>query len=126
MTGGIYKHGFVMDFGESNLYSGWEMRAALEVIFATFERWAGCSMLRLAFTDDRTCIDDVAYLNELREEGAPVFDQAIVFTSDFHSPSEKEAEGTAWEPDAVYEGWTWHLGRTDSDGARQLMTWGYA
>ena len=44
--------------------------------------------------------------------------------SDFHSPSEEDAAGTAWQPDTDYNDYEWHLGRT-GDGDWQLVTWGY-
>lgn len=118
-----------VDYGSSALYSEADMDSALDAVLREFSTWTGCVMKRFAFAGDEACgADELAYVNELREANAPdsdAFDQAIVFTCDFHTPSEAEAEGTAWEPDADYSNWTWHLGRTGADGAWQLMTWGY-
>ena len=116
---------YEVDYGESEVYSQEDMDAAIAVIMAEFGGWEGCTMRSISFTDDVLCEEDLDYVNELREEGAPEFTQAIVFSSNFHSPSEEQSEGTAWEPDTDYDGWTWHLGRTDG-GDWQLMTWGYA
>ena len=118
-----------VDYGTSGLYAEADMDSALDAILREFGTWTGCAMKRLAFAGDEACdADELAYVNELREAKMPdadAFDQAIVFECTFHTPSAAEAEGTAWEPDADYDGWTWHLGRTGADGAWQLMTWGY-
>lgn len=115
---------FELDYGTSELYTKDDIDAAVDAIMAEFNTWKGAQMKKLAFTDDATCEDNVAYVNELRDEGADEFDQAIVFTSTFHSPSAKDAENTAWNPDTDYEGWTWFLARTDG-GEWELLTWGY-
>ncbi|MBR3384299.1 MAG: M15 family metallopeptidase [Atopobiaceae bacterium] len=118
-----------VDYGTSELYEETDMDSALDAILAEFTGWTGCVMKRLAFSGDDACGDEeLAYVNELREANTPdveAFDQAIVFTSNFRSPIEKDAENTAWEPDTDYEDWTWHLGRTGVDGSWQLMTWGF-
>ena len=114
-----------VDYGTSELYTQADMDSAIDVIMAEFDTWKGAQMKSIAFTDDKTCEDNVAYCNELRADGDPEFDQAIVFTSSFHSPGGEDAEGTAWEPDTDYDGWTWTLGRTNG-GEWKLLTWGYA
>ncbi|MDO4405166.1 MAG: hypothetical protein Q4C09_09030 [Atopobiaceae bacterium] len=116
---------YQIDYGTSQLYTQADMDGAIDTIMAEFGNWKGCTMKRIAFTDDTTCTDNLAYANSLRKDGQPEFTQAIVFTSDFHSPSKEEAEGTAWEPDTDYVGYNWTLGRTDG-GAWELLTWGYA
>lgn len=113
-----------VDYGQSELYDHADMDAAVQVIMAEFGTWKGCAMQDITFTTDDTCTSDVAYCNELRAEGTPAFDEAIVFKSEFHSPSGQDAEGTAWEPDTDYAGWEWHLART-GNGPWQLLTWGY-
>ena len=119
-----------VDYGTSALFEETDMDSALDAILAEFGTWEGCVLHRFAYAGDDACGDEeLAYVNELREANAPdaeVFDQAIVFLTDFRSPSEELAEGTAWEPDSEYADWTWHLGRTGADGSWQLMTWGYA
>ena len=119
-----------VDYGTSELYEETDMDSALDPILDEFRGWTGCVLKRIAFAGDDACgADELAWMNELRAANtpdAPEFDQAIAFVSDFHSPSEKDAEGTAWEPDSDYTGWSWHLGRTGTDGTWQLMTWGYA
>ncbi|MDO4808125.1 MAG: M15 family metallopeptidase [Coriobacteriales bacterium] len=122
--------GCVVDYGESEVYEDSDIDAALGTVLDEFGTWEGCVMTRFSYAGDDACgADELAYVNELREANEPdadEFGQAIVLITDFHSPSTEQAEGTAWEPDTDYEGWTWHLGRTDADGAWQLLTWGYA
>ena len=118
-----------VDYGSSDIYQESDIDSALDPIVTEFTSWKGCKLLSIAVADDETCQADLDYVNELREAQLPdtdAFDQAIVFTSDFHSPSEEDAEGTAWEPDTDYLGWSWHLGRTEADGSWHLLTWGYA
>ena len=114
-----------VDYGSSSLYSKEDIDAAVDAVMAEFNTWKGCTMKRIAFTDDRSCSEALTYCNEMREKDAPEFDEAMLLTSDFHSPSEEESKGTAWEPDKDYTDYTWTLARTNS-GEWQLLTWGYA
>ena len=82
---------YEVDYGESEVYSQEDMDAAIAVIMAEFGGWEGCTMRSISFTDDVLCEEDLDYVNELREEGAPEFTQAIVFSSNFHSPSEESS-----------------------------------
>ena len=119
--------GCAIDYGTSKLFAEMDIDSALDVIMAEFKNWTGCVLKRFAFAGDEACgAEELAYVNSLRDEGTPAFDQAIVFSTDFHTPSAEQAEGTAWEPDTDMNGYTWHLGRTGTDGAWNLMTWGYA
>lgn len=122
--------GCAIDYGISDLYEDSDIDATIDVVMAEFGAWEGCVMKRFAYAGDDACGDEeLAYVNELREANDPdaeEFGQAIVLVTDFHSPSADQAEGTAWEPDADYEGWTWHLGRKDAEDAWHLMAWGYA
>lgn len=116
---------YAVDYATSEVYTTDDIDAAIDVVMSTFDEWTGCTMKRIAYTDDNTCAENLEYANSLREDSQPEFDQAMVLTSDFHTPSEEEAEDTAWEPNTDYEGYTWTLGRTDG-GEWQLLTWGYA
>ena len=115
-----------VDYGTSSLFAEADMDAALDVILTEFKTWDGCVMSRFAYAGDEACgPEELAWINELREANLPdseAFDQAIAFVTDFHTP--EDAKG-AWEPDADYVGYSWHLGRTGADGAWQLMSWGY-
>ena len=115
-----------VDYGTSKLYTEADMDSALDAVLEEFRNWDGCELKRFAFAGDDTCgTEELAYANSLRSERPKEFTQAIVFKTDFHSPSGEKAEGTAWEPDSDYQDWEWHLARTDADGAWVLLTWGY-
>lgn len=118
--------GCVVDYGTSELFTEADMDAALDAILEQFGMWKGCVMRRIAFTDDKTCKDDLEYVNSLRAEDTKKFDQAIVFMSDFHSPVGEDAEDSVWDEDTDYNDFSWHLGRTGADGIWRLLTWGYA
>ena len=118
--------GCVVDYGTSELFTEADMDAALDAILEQFCMWKGCVMKRIAFTDDKTCTDDLKYVNGLRAEDTKEFDQAIVFMSDFHSPVGEDAEDSVWDEDTDYNDFSWHLGRTGADGIWRLLTWGYA
>ncbi|MDO4797065.1 MAG: M15 family metallopeptidase [Coriobacteriales bacterium] len=119
------KADYEVDYGTSEVYTHDDIDAAVKAVMAEFGTWKGCTMKKVAYTNDQTCKDNLEYANSLRKEGTPEFTQAMVLTSDFHSPSAEEAQGTAWEPDTDYKDYTWTLGRTDG-GEWQLLTWGYA
>lgn len=120
--------GCVVDYGTSEIYTEANVDSALDVILGEFRTWEGCVMQRFAYAGDEACgAEELAYVNELREAQMPdaeKFDQAIVFVTDFHSPSAELSKDTAWEADTDYKDWTWHLGRTGGDGAWKLLTWG--
>lgn len=122
--------GCEIDYGTSDVFAEADIDSTIDAIMAEFSTWTGCVLTRLAYAGDDACgSEEVAYVNELREAGEQdleEFAEAIVISTDFHSPSPEDAEGTAWEPDTDYEGYTWHLGRRDVDDAWHLMTWGYA
>ena len=116
-----------VDYGTSKKYSEADIDSALDPVLTEFTSWKGCTLQKLAFTDDATCEAALAQANELRKAqmpDEPAFDQALVLTSEFHSPSAEDAKETAFEPDTDYTGWTWLLARTGDDGAWKLLTWG--
>ena len=115
---------YEVDYGTSQTYTHEDIDAAIETVMAEFGTWDGCTMKKIAYSDDETSKDDLEYCNSLREEGTDEYDQAMVLVSSFHSPSAEKAEGTAWEPDTDYDGYTWHLART-TNGEWNLLTWGY-
>ena len=116
---------YTIDYGTSELYSQEDMDAAIQTIMAEFDTWKGCTMKSISYAGDQASADNLAYCNEMREGGTTEFTDAIVFKTDFHSPSEEEAKGTAWEPDSDYNGYTWTLARTTGE-PWDLVTWGYA
>ncbi len=108
-----------IDYKTSEKYTKEDMDAAIEQILKEFNTWDGCVMHTIDYTDDQTCEDGVAYINDLGID--MVYDDCIVFNSSFHSPVKG---GGAWEPDTEYEGWNWYLGR-QAGGEWELLQWGY-
>ena len=120
--------GCEVSYGTSKLYEEPDMDSALDVILEQFRSWEGCVMQSFSYAGDDACGDDeLEYVNSLRvtdDPDAEKFEQAIVFLTDFHTPDENEAEGTAWEPDSDVKDWSWHLGRKDADDGWKLLSWG--
>ena len=116
---------YVVVYSDSELFSKEDEEAAIDLIMAEFKTWQGCTMKELVVADDTTCAEQLEYANSLKDADAPDFDQAMLVTSTFHSPSADQVEGTAWEADKDYEGYTWTLARTNG-GSWELLTWGYA
>ena len=117
--------GCVVDYGQSEIYKDADIDTALDAILAEFANWEGCTMQRIAYAGDELATSKLDYVNGLREEGTDEFSQAIVFLTDFHSPSAEQAKETAWKPDTDYKDYGWFLGRTGADGAWKLLTWGW-
>ncbi|MBR3314590.1 MAG: hypothetical protein IKG18_10670 [Atopobiaceae bacterium] len=115
---------YEVDYGSSTLYSKEDIDAAIDAVMVEFNTWEGCTMKRIAFTDDKSCTDTLTYCNEMRDKDAPEYDEAMLLTSEFHSPSEVVSRGTAFEPEKDYTDYTWTLARTNG-GEWKLLTWGY-
>lgn len=122
-----YLVGCEVDYGTSSTYVESDIDATIDVVLGEFSTWEGCVLKRFAYAGDDACgNEELAYVNSLRNKGFDEFKHAIVVITDFHTPSGEQASGTAWEANTDYEGYTWHLGRTDEGGGWQLMSWGYA
>ena len=114
------------DFALSELYTDEDFDAALDLILRTFEGFDGCELHRLSYaSDEYNTPENIAWLNELaRANGfGETFTQVMLFTSDFHSPVNPEAE-TGFEIDEEYIDYQWWLGRAEG-GQWQLVSWGY-
>lgn len=113
-----------IDYGTSSIYTKEDMNAAIELIKQEFNRWDGCELHSISYSDDEACSEsNIAWMNELEEanDTKETFTQCIMFESDFHSPKKG---GGAWIADKEYTDWQWWLARTDG-GQWKLMTWGY-
>lgn len=65
---------------------------------AEFGNRADCAMTSVYYDGDQTSKDSFACVNELKKERREPFADAIVFKTDFRSPSAELLEGTACEP----------------------------
>ena len=115
---------YSVNYGDSKLYSHDDIDAAAKVLMSEFNTWKGAKMKSIKVADDATCEEALTYCNEQAKDGTGPFDEAIVLVSDFHSPSEADAENTAWEPDKDYDNYTWYIARA-KDGDWTLVSWGY-
>ncbi len=115
---------YTVDYGTSKVYSKADIDAAIQVVMAEFDTWKGATMKYIGYTNDDDSIHDIEYAVRLGVDIDPSYTQSIILTSYFHSPSGKDAEGTAWDPDKDYNDWLWHLVRADG-GDWKLLTWGY-
>lgn len=122
---GVSDSNYEIDFGISDIYTEDDIRSAVDVVMTTFNGWSGCRMKRIAYGGDEASKAELEYTNSHLDENEGPYDQAIVIVTDFHSPSAEDAEGTAWEPDADYNDYTWTLVRMTGGGWR-LINWGYA
>lgn len=113
-----------VDLGTSELYTEAARETAVNALMADFNQWVGCTMLSVRYTSDEASTDALAYCNELRDEGSTPYTGAIVFKTDFRSPSAELAKGTAWEPDFVYRDYEWYLAHTNN-GPWEVVTCGY-
>ena len=104
--------GVEIDYGASNIYTHEDMNAVIALIKDRFAEMTGCELHSLTYYGDEcNSKENVEWLNEL-EYGKGVT-QAMAFKSNFRSPDEKEAEGTAWEPNMEYTDWQWWFGRAE-------------
>lgn len=107
-----------VDYGTSQIYSRQDMDEAVWLIKKQFNKWQGCKLYAISYTDDAFCQRELDYCNTLADEGV-TYTQCIVFRMRFRSPI---LGGGAWNPNFVYD-WSWYLARTDG-GDWELLTWG--
>ena len=98
------------------------MESAVAQITAEFNTW-GCTLLDIRYAGDECCSEE--NLNWLRSlDSEKNYTQCIEFLMDFHSPTEENMGGTAWDPDSDYTDYQWWLARPEG-GEWEVMSWGY-
>ena len=107
-----------VDYGTSQIYSKQDMDEAVRLIKKQFNKWQGCKLYSISYTDDAFCQRELGYCNTLADEGG-TYTQCIVFRMRFRSPI---LGGGAWNANSVYD-WSWYLARADG-GDWELLTWG--
>ncbi|MBR2716097.1 MAG: hypothetical protein IKB73_07840 [Ruminococcus sp.] len=112
--------GYTLDYGESQIYTNEDIKAAAKKVVGEFKSFSGCVLYSLEYAGDEICEEELSYVNSLREDGVKEFSECLVFNSEFRSPING---GDAWEPNDIYT-WSWHLGR-EKDGEWVLVTYGY-
>lgn len=107
-----------IDYGSSQIYSRQDMDEAVRLIQKQFNKWRGCKLYSISYTDDAFCQRELDYCNSLADDGI-TYTQCIVFRTRFRSPV---FGGGGWNANFVYN-WSWYLARTDG-GDWELLTWG--
>lgn len=111
---------------QSALFTDDDFGAALELILTAFSDFEGCELHSLYFAGDAySTAESAAWLSELAKAQGynGTVTQAMLFLSDFHSPTDPAAR-TSLDIDAEYTDWQWWLGRSES-GEWLLLSWGY-
>ena len=116
-----------IEYGHSEIFTREDMDSAISIIKEQFNKWDGCELHSIRYTDDDYCNteNNVDWMNDLAESRGykPIFTQCIAFFSDFHSPKDSSAQSSL-NIDSEYTDWSWYLARTDG-GDWRLMTFGY-
>lgn len=112
---------YTLEYGESQMYSNADIESAAKAVLNEFHTFDGCVLYSLEYAGDEKCIDELSYVNSLKDDNVEEFVDCLVFYSEFRSPVKG---GGAWTPNDIYT-WDWYLGR-EQDGEWVLVTYGYA
>ncbi len=107
-----------ISYGESELYTRNEQKAAVNMILKEFRSWDGCKLYSVYYTSDDFCQRELEYCNTLAPDGVE-YTECIVYRTDFRSPVFGNPTLNA---NFRYD-WSWYLARVD-DGPWELLTWG--
>ncbi len=107
-----------ISYGESELYTRNEQKAAVNMILKEFRSWNGCKLYSVYYTSDDFCQRELEYCNTLAPDGVE-YTECIVYRTDFRSPI---LGGGGWNANFRYD-WSWYLARV-GDGPWELLTWG--
>lgn len=106
-----------IDLGSSALYSHQEVEETANLVAEKVRSWEGCRLYSVTYAGDETCIKELEYCQELRED----CEACIVFEVVYHSPLWNSG---AWNPNQIYF-WTFYLGRPEG-GSWDFIAWGAA
>ncbi len=107
-----------IDYGESELFSLSERKAAAMLVKEKVNGFQGCKLYSIRYEGDASSLKEAERQNR---QNPGKYTDVIVFQSFFRSPI---TGGGAWEANQIYS-WSWIVGRTDG-GAWKLISWGYA
>ncbi|MBQ3258716.1 MAG: zf-HC2 domain-containing protein [Oscillospiraceae bacterium] len=107
-----------ISYGDSEIYSQEDRKAAVDLILDSFNSWKGCKLYSVYFTSDDFCQRELDYCNTLAPDGVE-YTECIVYRTEFRSPIRG---GGAWNANSRYD-WSWYLARV-GDGPWELLTWG--
>jgi len=107
-----------ISYGDSEVYSQEDRKAAVDLILDKFHSWEGCKLYSVYYTSDEFCHRELEYCNTLAPDGVE-YTECIVYRTEFRSPI---FGGGAWNANFRYN-WSWYLARI-GNGPWELLTWG--
>ena len=112
---------YTLEYGESDMYTKQDIESAAKAVLDEFNTFDGCVLYSLTYAGDEKCMDELSYVNSLKDDEGEEFVDCLVFDSEFRSPIRG---GGAWTANSIYT-WSWYLGR-EKDSEWVLVTFGYA
>lgn len=115
---GPIAEGVAINYGQSGMYSSYEIDDAVNVVLEKFSEFDGCTLYSLTYAGDKVSRENLEYSNSLADDANYV--DCMVLESSFRSPKDG---GGSWKPDTLYT-WSWYLAR-EKDGDWVLLSNGY-
>lgn len=106
--------------GYSALYGEELIGTAFDAVEQKFsEGFAGCTLLELRYDADvenKYGTDTMRYRQEHQKE-------LLIAESSFRT--DETVAGSGFDPNHTYNGWQWHLARTQDKAGWEVVDWGY-
>ncbi len=106
-----------ISYGESELYTREEQKAAVDIILKKFRSWDGCKLYSVYYTSDDFCRRELEYCNTMASDGVE-YTECIVYRTEFRPSFDNPTLNFMLRYD-----WSWYLARV-GDGPWELLTWG--
>ena len=108
-----------INYGFSQLYTKEDRASAIALIKERFDKWEGCKLYSISYTNDGLCERELEYCNDLAKEGV-IYSECIVFRTKFHTSL--FGKNPTLNSNFTYD-WSWYLARTQG-GEWEILTWG--
>ncbi len=106
--------------GDSARYADETINAAFDAVQKTFSgSFAGCTLLELRYhadVENKYGTDTMQYRQEHQKE-------LLIAESRFRT--DETVAGSGFSPNHTYNGWQWHLVRTQDKAGWEVVDWGY-
>lgn len=106
--------------GDSARYADETINAAFDAVQKTFSgSFAGCTLLELRYDADvknKYADETMRYWQEHQQE-------LLILESSFRT--DETVAGSGFSPNHTYNGWQWHLVRTQDKAGWEVVDWGY-
>ena len=123
VRGALTGAGVEIDLGTSARFTDEEMQGAADAVLDKFGEFKGCKLLRVWYDE---AASDKYIAGEQENPNSAIFlfppEHVVVLYSDFRSPV--RASG-GFNPNQVYEGWSWILAREGAGRPWQVVNYGY-